>query len=109
MSSQILSTRTIWAHALDRTLSGWHRAGSLFGLPRGSARAASTRAPAAPNSATGSSLLDLRRVSGRQPVVVEDVSEHAPGVQIDAAVKSVRLVVEAHRVVLGGDGPESPT
>ena len=36
---------------------------------------------------------------------VEDVGEQAPGVQIDAAVESVRLVVAAHAHGLRGDGP----
>src|SRR5262245_2540152 len=50
---------------------------------------------------------DERTASGA-PLVVADVGEQAPGVQIDAAVKSVRLVVEAqHGDVLGGDGTES--
>jgi hypothetical protein len=32
----------------------------------------------------------------RLPLGVEDVGIHGPGVEIDAEVESVRLVVEAH-------------
>ena len=38
-------------------------------------------------------------------LVVEDVGEHGPGVQIDAGVKSVLAGVAAHVSCLRGDGP----
>jgi hypothetical protein len=38
-------------------------------------------------------------------LVIKDVGEQGPGMQIDAGVESVRLVVEAHIRVLCGDGP----
>src|SRR4051812_25722564 len=116
------------ADALNSCALPRQRDGSATVVPWGSS--ADADAQAAPNSLTGSGPLDPGRVRGRRRcltprprnlsvphavsskrrdrsprAVAADVDEHASCVPIDAATKSVLVVVESHSHGLRGDGP----